>query len=391
VISNFTSSTPVFDTFSTAGSEPDAAFAVEFPGQSLESLVVANSGDGVFALLGGAAGLDEEETLSNRALPEPTALALAALSGNSVEFYATTAGIEAAFTLAFILPGFTPSVSPAPGTPSAVVQAPGQLVALSETSLALVGTLLVTMLNAPTSTSTNLTLTVLNTPTSPAFSSAAGNQAEASTAFATAFASLAPSQGQSLFAQSNSDESSSSEAVETAPVVPQSQGQGQGQGQAQGVVPVAPPWARSVLSLDRLFQEIRQENRDALSGNDAHEPAQTDRPSPDEPGVPTPTAPAPLPVPDETNPNPSSSSSSSSSPGSSPVDRVSARHNDAVLEALGSGFQVPSQPLDEPALGGVAVLFTSWLIVRANPPTRPGSNQLGRQHDQKRIQADVKK
>ena len=157
VISDFTSSTPVFDTFSTGGIDPVAAFAVTFTGEALESLVVANSGDGLFTLLGGTEGLEVEATLSNPDLPEPTALALASVSGDEVSFYATTAGVEAAFTLAFILPGFTPSVSPVPGSSSATAEAPAQLVALSETSLALVGTLLVTMLNTPL-------VTVLNDP-----------------------------------------------------------------------------------------------------------------------------------------------------------------------------------------------------------------------------------
>ena len=64
VISDFTSGTPVFDTFSTGGIEPVAAFAVTFTGQALESLVVANEGDGLFSLLGGADGLELEQTLS---------------------------------------------------------------------------------------------------------------------------------------------------------------------------------------------------------------------------------------------------------------------------------------------------------------------------------------
>ena len=53
VISGFTGLTPVFDTFPTGGIEPVTAFAVEFPGQALESLVVANEGNGLITLLGG--------------------------------------------------------------------------------------------------------------------------------------------------------------------------------------------------------------------------------------------------------------------------------------------------------------------------------------------------
>jgi hypothetical protein len=160
VISDFTSVTaaPVFDSFSTGGIDPVQAIAVTLPGQALESLIVANTGDGLFTLLGGAAGLGEEAPpLSDRELPEPTALAAPSLSGNVLSFYAATAGMEAAFTLAFILPGFTPATAPVPGSSSAAAVAPAQLVALTDTSLALVGTLLVTMLGTPPSP----TLTVL--------------------------------------------------------------------------------------------------------------------------------------------------------------------------------------------------------------------------------------
>ena len=118
VITDFTTSQPVFDTFSTGGVEPVAALGVQLAGQALESLIVANAGDGLFSFLGGTEGLELEATLSNPALPEPSDLALAEISGNAVSFYATTAGMEAAFTLAFILPGFSPPAVPSPAAPA---------------------------------------------------------------------------------------------------------------------------------------------------------------------------------------------------------------------------------------------------------------------------------
>ena len=196
VISDFTSNNPVFDTFSTGGIEPVQAIAITFSGEADESLVVANSGDGLFTLLGGTDGLEEEQSLSKSYLPEPTALDLASVSGNEVSFYATTAGMEAAFTLNFVLPGFSPSTAPVPGSSSATAQAPAMLVALSDTSLALVASLLVTMLDAPL-------ITVLNTPTSATLAATSENQAEVNTSFL----SVAPSQGQGLFAQFTSDDS----------------------------------------------------------------------------------------------------------------------------------------------------------------------------------------
>ena len=105
VISDFNSNTPVVQSFPTGGIDPVAAFGVDVAGNGLESLVVANSGDGLFTLLGGADGLEVEATLSNPALPQPSALALAAVNDDEVAFYATTDGLEAAFALAFILPG----------------------------------------------------------------------------------------------------------------------------------------------------------------------------------------------------------------------------------------------------------------------------------------------
>jgi hypothetical protein len=62
VISDFTGTSAVIQDFPTGGIEPVAALAVELVGQAVESLVVANSGDGLFTLLGDPAGLDLETT-----------------------------------------------------------------------------------------------------------------------------------------------------------------------------------------------------------------------------------------------------------------------------------------------------------------------------------------
>jgi hypothetical protein len=360
VISDFLSNTPVFDTFSTGGVEPVAAFGFEPAGQTLESLVVANGGNGLFTLLGGPEGLELEQTLSDPELPEPSALALAALSGNEVSFYATTAGMEAAFTLAFILPGFTPagSASPIPGSASALAEAPGQLVALSETSLALVGTLLITV---PSTSST----------TGTSFLAASGNPAEANTA--SGFVSIAPSQGQSLFAQLETEESGGGEPAETVPEAPQGEGQAQGPARGQGAV--APPWVRSLLGLDRLFDEIREEHQEALPGKDEGEPAVDAE---------TPATPAPRPA--------------------EPVrsldedDGMSTEAIDAVIDALswvplregeapsepdalltrGSDGASPSRRMgqnrpEEPVALGMLLVTTTVVIVRANPAAGPGA------------------
>jgi hypothetical protein len=358
VISDFTTFAPAFDTFSTGGIEPVSALAVEFAGQSFESLIVANTGDGLFTLLGGEEGLQVEQTLSHPELPQPSALALAALSGNAVSFYATTAGMEAAFTLAFILPGFTPSPGPVPGSSGALAEAPGQLIALSETSLAVVGTLLVTALSAAPGS----TLAV-----------ATESEAEAGATTALAFASLAPSQGQSLFTGSNAGEPGNSEETETAPQVPLAPDRSEGQAPVPATA--APPWARSVLSLDRIFEEIREEHQEALPARDKGETA-TDEESA--------TTPAPQPA------GPVRSRDQDERSGADAVD--------AVIETLGSVSpwegEAPAEPLagvtpglgrslalpepatsqpGDPTAVGLVLATAAVMIVRASPPAGPGA------------------
>jgi hypothetical protein len=312
VISDFTTATPVFSTFATGGIEPVEAIAVTFTGQTDESLVVANTGDGLFTLLGGADGLEEEASLADPKLPEPTALDLASVSSNEVSFYAATAGMEAAFTLAFILPGFTSATTAIPGSSSASVATPPALVALTPTSLPLVGTLLVTMLNSPVST----TETVLTTSSGGALVNTAGNTAEVNTSFL----SVAPSQGQGLFAQFATLEYEETEAVLPAPGTPVPQGQGQG----------APPWARAVLGDEEIFEKIRQENQDVPPDQSQDGPAAPRQSPRDEGKEPAGRSPADAPTsqPSEAGRGPGRIEES---PG---ADRVFARAVDAAIEML---------------------------------------------------------
>jgi hypothetical protein len=182
LISNPGGNAPVFQRFPTGGIDPVAAFAVDLSGQGLESVVIANSGDGLFTLLGGGDCLEVEASFSNPEFPQPSALALAGVNGDEVDFYATTAGVEAAFALEFILPGSSASISPIsgevategatpllllPGTTStspipggSAAEAPAQLLPLTETALPLVGTLLPVVLN----TRSNLGLSNASAP-----------------------------------------------------------------------------------------------------------------------------------------------------------------------------------------------------------------------------------
>jgi hypothetical protein len=346
VISDFSSSTPVFNTVSTGGTEPVAAFGVTVPGQLEESVVVANQGNGVFTLLGGVGGLKLEQTQTSSDLPEPTALDFAAVSESEVMFYATTAGQEVAFTLEFVLPGFLPTGSTTAlvldiSRAVAVAEAPAQLVALSEDSL----TLLVTVLNpAPGAT----------------LPAAVGNPAEVNTSFL----SVPPSQGQSLFSQLPARESEGDETVQPTPETPVAQGA------------TAPPWVRSILGADEMIQEIRQENRDVLLDDGV--PAATGE-SPrdqteDPPGLLPPGVPAcRVSEPDHgLSPGPGAGLSLSLTVArrSTDVDRHTAAAVDQAIDELGSAERPPVSC--QPAVSAwVPVLMAYPAVVRANRPGRP--------------------
>ncbi|MGA7501839.1 MAG: VCBS repeat-containing protein, partial [Isosphaeraceae bacterium] len=102
LISDFTGSHPVTTTISSGGLDPVAAF--EFSsGSGFDNLVVANNGDGTFALLeGGPDGLNLTSTETEPGL-NPTDLAFLAFTGGQVQFYAATEGSETATLLTFQL------------------------------------------------------------------------------------------------------------------------------------------------------------------------------------------------------------------------------------------------------------------------------------------------
>src|SRR4051812_18573622 len=120
----------------------DCAFDFD-SGSGFDGLVVANNGNGTLALFeGGEEGLSLMSTASDPELPSPTALVYAGIDGSQVQFYAATEGREAAALVALSLGGV--AAAPVPlepvGSPQPVL---AQLVPLQESSLALVGTLLI--------------------------------------------------------------------------------------------------------------------------------------------------------------------------------------------------------------------------------------------------------
>ena len=117
LISDFNGPDPVTTTIASGGVDPDAAFAFS-SSSGFDDLVVGNGGDGVLALFeGGADGLTLTSAETEPDLPSPTALAFSALTGGQVQFYAATAGREAAALVALSLGGG--EISPAaPAVPA---------------------------------------------------------------------------------------------------------------------------------------------------------------------------------------------------------------------------------------------------------------------------------
>jgi hypothetical protein len=156
LISGLGTASPAFQSISSGGVDPIAAFAVDLTGNHGEdSLVVANNGDGNIALLtGGENGLTLSSVLSSSGLPNPSGLAMASFGGGNLEFYATTEGEESAALLGFQLEESATSSSPSVSTVSTVSTAGAspQLLSLNESSLALVGTLLTVTLDLQSET-----------------------------------------------------------------------------------------------------------------------------------------------------------------------------------------------------------------------------------------------
>ena len=151
----------VTSTISSGGTEPDAAFSFS-SGPGFDDLVVGNGGDGVLALFeGGSDGLSLIRTETDPDLPSPTDLAFSALTGGQIQFYAATAGREVATLVDLSLGGET---QPPPPTNNLA-----QLVPLQQSSLAVVGTLLVTMIESP-GAEVNLSPAETETTTALAFS-----------------------------------------------------------------------------------------------------------------------------------------------------------------------------------------------------------------------------
>ena len=158
---------------SSGGTDPVAVLAGDFLGDGRTDLLVANNGDGRLALfLGGLDGLDLTESMVDPAVPHPTALALDVLTGNLLQFFAGTEGVETATLLAFDLGGEGAGAGGGGGVAVPVsppVQQVARLQPLSESSLALIATLLsvTTDTTLGGSEATNAALAARRTPWVP--------------------------------------------------------------------------------------------------------------------------------------------------------------------------------------------------------------------------------
>jgi hypothetical protein len=255
LISNFMSADPVTSTIASGGTDPVTAFSFSSD-SGFDNLVVGNGGDGVFALFeGGEAGLTLTSTETNPDLPSPTALAFSALTGGQVQFYAATEGREAAALVALSLGGGSATEAaieaeaaplltpPAPATPVVA-----QLVPLQETSLALVGTLLITTL-----------------PSSISEANLGPTESEATAVAAQSVSSATPaSVGQGLTAENrHGDDAGGEDEPPAKPEEPKDLSN----------LPAAAPWQRFILGTDEALERFDRDHPGLLPPRPTDAPA----------------------------------------------------------------------------------------------------------------------
>ena len=210
-------------------------------------------------------------------LPEPTALALATVNSKELEFYAVTAGVDAALALAFILPEGS-ARSPVPG--SSAFEGPAQLVPLTETSLALVGTLLTFVLNTgpnvilpggASEPQAELNVSIVPRATQspgPSFPNGAGETTTVVATFTSATAS-SQSSGPGLSMETGattvavSSPSATTSSAGQSLLIPGNKPEANSAGEGEPIVERAPQqpsrWSRFLPDVDEVFDQIREE------------------------------------------------------------------------------------------------------------------------------------
>jgi hypothetical protein len=240
LISGFDTANPATTTLPSGGVDPDAAFAFT-TSTGFEDLVVGNAGDSALALFeGGPNGLTLMSTEFEPSVPSPTDLAFAALTGGQVQFYAATAGRESAelVSLSLSIEASTSSSLSAAAAQNTVAQ----LVALHETSLPLVTTVLTLTISV---SGAELNIGLVETE---------------ETAVAAFLPGTSISVGQSLSSSSRGGPGAESDVPGSSP--------------ADALTADIAPWQRLVLGLDEAIEQFQREHPNGLSG-----PSDRDSPS----------------------------------------------------------------------------------------------------------------
>jgi hypothetical protein len=148
LISNLTASAPVIQSIPSGGTDPLAGVPVDLKGNGVDSLVVANNGDGNISLLSfGEGGLSLSAVATSGALPNPSGMVLSSFTGTGVDVYATTEGEQSASLVSLDLAGPPAGIPTVPGGSSGASSAP-PLASLNSSSLALLGSLLTITIEA---------------------------------------------------------------------------------------------------------------------------------------------------------------------------------------------------------------------------------------------------
>ena len=235
LITDLGAASPLTQAFATGGERPTTGFAGDFTGNGLTDLVVGNSGDGHLALLmGGADGLSLSQTLVSPQAPDPTGLSFAGVSNGELGFYVSTAGREAATSLAFDLGG-------AAGSEAGIVASGAGLSLAAVLSQATNGSVQqVTQLLSLTGSTLDLAATLLTVSVVPGYL-----EGEASGGAVGTASSSGP--GQSV-AQNKDKSGAGDELEETLDG---------GEEDGQTMIEKLPPWERLSIGLDKAWERAR--------------------------------------------------------------------------------------------------------------------------------------
>jgi hypothetical protein len=239
LIGNVGSPNPVIQSFPTGGNSPTSGFAGDFTNNGFTDLVVGNNGDGQLALLlGGPSGLSLSQVLSSAEVPNPTALSFAGVSNGLLEFYVSTAGVEAAMNLAFDLNASPESesgggVASVDVSPSAGLSVGGVLAELTSGSVQQVALLL------------NLTGTTLDLAATLLTVSVVETESSAASAVTASSTSPGQSQANGNGGSGESEDELAENPEGAAPAV-------------QAVVEKMPPWERQSMGFERAWERARE-------------------------------------------------------------------------------------------------------------------------------------